>query len=123
VIYNIYNILTHAHTEKKRAAVTSLGHRRQCWQVGTPLSLCNKDLSLSTYYKAVREGGGGESHSREFPKVHFWPSPGTAEIAVSFNDSVSVGAGVEMSSPELRQASGGLARFESIVLHACNMRA
>jgi hypothetical protein len=46
-MYNIYNILTHAHTEKKRAAVTSLGHRRQRWQMGTPLSLSNKDLSLS----------------------------------------------------------------------------
>jgi hypothetical protein len=47
-MYNIYiyNILTHAHTEKKRAAVTSLGHRRQRWQVGTPLSLSKKDLSL-----------------------------------------------------------------------------
>ncbi len=43
----IYNILTHAHTEKKRAAVTSLGHWQQRWQVGTPLSLSNKDLSLS----------------------------------------------------------------------------
>ncbi len=45
-MYNIYNMLTQAHTEKKRAAVTSLGHRRQRWQVGTPLSLSNKDLSL-----------------------------------------------------------------------------
>jgi hypothetical protein len=33
----------------------------------------------------------------------------------------SGGSGVEMSLSELRQASGGLARFESIVLHACNM--
>jgi hypothetical protein len=72
-IYNIYNILTHAHTEKKRAAVTSLGHRRQCWQVGTPLSLCNKDLSLSTYYKAVREGGGGNPTLANSQKFTFGP--------------------------------------------------
>jgi len=34
----VYIILTHAHTNRMRAAVTSLGNQRQRWQVGTPLS-------------------------------------------------------------------------------------
>ena len=37
-IHNVY-ILKYAHTQKKRTAVTSLVHRRQRWQTGTPLSL------------------------------------------------------------------------------------
>jgi hypothetical protein len=38
-IYILCDILTHAHTQKKRAAVTSLGHLQKRRQMGTPMSL------------------------------------------------------------------------------------
>ena len=38
-IYILCNILTHAHTQRKRAAVTPLGHLRKRRQMGTPMSL------------------------------------------------------------------------------------
>ena len=37
-IYILCNILPHAHTQRKRAAVT-LGHLRKRRQMGTPMSL------------------------------------------------------------------------------------